>query len=983
MTTRLFLSAVAMVALAAYGAEPSKAWVSDNGNGTYTNPIIHADYSDPDVCRAGDDYYLTASSFNCTPGLPILHSKDLVNWTIVNHALEALEPSSIYDSPRHAQGVFAPSIRYHNEWFYIYWGDPDQGIFMVRTKNPKGKWEKPVMVKEGRGFIDPCPLWDEDGSVYLVHALAGSRIRQSSLLIMNRLSAEGDKVTDGQGRVVFDGHGENPTIEGPKLYKRGGYYWIFAPAGGVGTGWQLAMRSKDIYGPYEFRTVLARGNTPINGPHQGGWVTTPDGKEDWFIHFQHKKAYGRVLHLQPMQWREDGWPVMGNDRDGDGVGEPVITHRKPNVGKTYPVASPQDSDEFGNRTLGLQWQWQANNYVYWCYPAGENGYLRLLSVVQKEGKYGNMLDCPNLLLQKFPAEEFSATAKVTFQTSPRAIGQKAGIIVMGYDYATLAFENTTDGITLSAVECYGAIDKKSETVIQTIKPEASTLWLKVEVGKEAKCRFSYSADGKRFTKIGNEFTARAGGWIGAKMGVFCNRPAASSAGGWMDVDYFRVLADGPLQAQRMDEIKASLTIPNQDDIRGNITLANEVQGATITWKSSNRKVITDKDEPVKGVNLETYKTVPAGVVERQKKDTRVTLTATIKKGQETATKSFDVVVKAKPELERLEAYIFPFFPSNREEQVYLAAGRDPLHFVDLNGGKPILESTVGNRGVRDPYVLRSHEGDRFFLIATDLKVQTQGFETEKGSLDMVVWESTDLVNWTEPRLADLGARAFIREDGRHLGCVYAPEAIYDELTGEYVVFWASRIYPDYPQTLSGRRYQVFYSKTRDFVHFTPGKLYIERGATGDIIDTSMIRASDGKYYRVSADGAMSIETADYILGEWKKISDLTTLHTQMNGYKRYWESTQVELRGKLIEGPEFFKFNNEDVWGLYSDNYQKPGLGYIPITTTDISDTTGKAWQLYTRDQYSFGKMRKRHGSIMGVTEKEYLTICQYYLFDN
>lgn len=427
----------------------------------------------------------------------------------------------------------------------------------------------------------------------------------------------------------------------------------------------------------------------------------------------------------------------------------------------------------------------------------------------------------------------------------------------------------------------------------------------------------------------------------------------------------------------IESIKTSLIIPDEQEIRGNITLPEEKEGASISWKSSNAKVITDKSVPLKGINLEAYKYIPAGVVARQKKDTKVTLTATIALNGQTDTKVFHVTVKAKPKQEKLEAYVFPFFPSNREEQVYLAAGKDPLHFTDLNKGRPILESTVGNLGVRDPYILRSHEGDKFYLIATDLKVQTQGFETEKGSLYMVVWESTDLVNWTEPRLTDLGARAFIEEDGRHLGCVYAPEAIYDELTGEYVVFWASRIYPNYPTTLSGRRYKVFYSKTRDFVHFTTGKLYIDRGATGDIIDTSMIQGSDGKYYRVSADGLMSIEQADYILGEWTKISDLTHLHLKMNNYDAYWENTKVELRGKLIEGPELFKFNNENVWGLYSDNYQKPGIGYIPVTTTDLSDTTGKAWQLYTRDQYSFGKLRKRHGSILGVTGQEYKKVLE------
>ncbi len=525
-----------------YATEPSKVWVADNGDGSYKNPIIYADYSDPDICRAGNDYYITASSFNCTPGLPILHSNDLVNWTIIGHALDKVDPSSIYDIPRHGGGVFAPSIRYHNDYFYIFWGDPDIGIYMVRTKDPKGKWEAPVMVKEGKGFIDPCPLWDDDGNAYLIHALAGSRIRQSSLLIINSLSPDGTKVLDGQGRVVYDGHGVNPTIEGPKLYKRDGYYWIFAPAGGVKNGWQLAMRSRDIFGPYESRTVMARGTTNINGPHQGGWVTTPDGKEDWFIHFQDKDAYGRIIHLQPMNWNKDGWPIIGIDKDGKGIGEPVTTYRKPNVGKTYPIATPQESDEFNNRTLGLQWQWHANPYIYWYYPAGENGNLRLFSTVQRGNDYGNMFDCPNLLLQKFPTEEFSVVTKATFTPSSRAVGERGGLIVMGYDYAMLIFENTSNGVTLSAIECHEADKKNPESIIATEKLDAPTptAWLRVDVRSGGKCTFFYSLNGKQFKSLGGEFTAKQGRWIGAKVGLFCNRPEISGAGGWLDVDYFRV-----------------------------------------------------------------------------------------------------------------------------------------------------------------------------------------------------------------------------------------------------------------------------------------------------------------------------------------------------------------------------------------------------------------------------------------------------------
>ena len=369
----LFLAGMMACCSLAGAQEISKTWVADKGNGTYQNPVLHADYSDPDVCAAGDDFYMTASSFNCIPGIPILHSNDLVNWSLVNYALPIQEPEEFFDKAQHGKGVWAPAIRFHNGEFYIYWGDPDYGIYMIKAKDPKGRWSKPVLVKAGKGMIDPTPLWDEDGKVYLVHAYAGSRSGVNSIVVICELNAEGTEVISDPV-MVFDGNdGKNHTVEGPKLYKRNGYYYIFAPAGGVATGWQLVLRSKNIYGPYESKIVMAQGKTNINGPHQGGWVDTNTG-ESWFVHFQDKGAYGRVIHLNPMTWVND-WPVIGVDKDEDGCGEPVTTYKKPNVGKTYPIATPPESDEFNTRHLGLQWQWHANKKDTYGFTT-DLGYIR-------------------------------------------------------------------------------------------------------------------------------------------------------------------------------------------------------------------------------------------------------------------------------------------------------------------------------------------------------------------------------------------------------------------------------------------------------------------------------------------------------------------------------------------------------------------------------------------------------------------------------
>nr|WP_321376216.1 glycoside hydrolase 43 family protein [uncultured Bacteroides sp.] len=516
----------------------SKVWVADKGDGTYRNPIIYADYSDPDACRVGDDYYMTASSFNCIPALQILHSKDLVNWTIVNAAVPyALEPIEAVEKPEHGNRVWAPSIRFHNNEFYIFWGDPDQGVFMTKAKDPKGTWSKPVLVKAAKGLIDTTPLWDEDGRVYLVHAFAGSRAGLKSVLAVCELNAEANQAIT-ESRIVFDGHDHHETCEGPKFYKRNGYYYIFTPAGGVATGWQLVLRSKNPYGPYEEKVVMAQGKSKINGPHQGAWVDTTTG-EDWFLNFQDVGAYGRLTHLQPMKWVKD-WPVIGVDKDSDGCGEPVLSYKKPNVGKTYPICTPQESDEFNTLTLSPQWQWHANYNPKWIFLAADKGYARLYSYpVTKE--YKSLWDVPNLLLQKTPSNEFSAVMKLRFAPSPKYFGERTGLLVMGLDYALLSLENTKEGLILSQNECKKADKGTIEAVNESVTLKDNTIYLKVTFNKEAKCDFSYSLDGKKFQKLGKQFQAREGKWIGAKVGTFCTRPAiVINDGGWAEVDWFRI-----------------------------------------------------------------------------------------------------------------------------------------------------------------------------------------------------------------------------------------------------------------------------------------------------------------------------------------------------------------------------------------------------------------------------------------------------------
>lgn len=517
----------------------SKTWVADLGNGKYKNPILYADYSDPDVCRVGDDYYMTASSFNSIPGLPILHSKDLVNWTLIGHAIDRMPDYASFkpEGVNHGGSVWAPAIRYHNGEFYIYYGDPDLGIFMTKTKDPAGEWEPLVLVKEGQGLIDSCPLFDDDGNAYLVHAYAGSRAGIKSVLAMTRMSPDGKKAI-GNSQIIYEGHDLDPTVEGPKFHKKDGYYYIFAPAGGVATGWQLVLRSKDVFGPYERKVVMDQGDAKTNGPHQGAWVDTPTG-EDWFIHFQDVGAFGRLTHLQPMEWQSNGWPVIGVDKDGDGCGNPVDTYRKPNVGKVYPKATPAESDEFNTNKLGLQWQWHANPMDWWAFTNQEKGYLTLYSVPQPE-KMVSLWDVPNLLLQKSPAPNFTATMKLTLVPDKRFDGEKTGLVMMGRDYGAIYFIKDKEGYKLQQVACKDADRGKSEVITGEATVTDATIYLQVKVNDKAQCDFSYSTDGKKFTKLGTTFQAREGQWIGTKVGTFCLRPVAGNDGGRADIDWFRL-----------------------------------------------------------------------------------------------------------------------------------------------------------------------------------------------------------------------------------------------------------------------------------------------------------------------------------------------------------------------------------------------------------------------------------------------------------
>ncbi|WP_233221978.1 glycoside hydrolase family 43 protein [Allosphingosinicella deserti] len=505
---------------------------------TYSNPILYADYSDPDVIRVGETYYMVASSFHFSPGIPVLRSRDLVHWTIAGHVLPKLPFAPQYDMPgphtltdkiskpiggtRYASGVWAPSIRHHDGRFYVYWATPDEGVFMSTSVRVEGPWTAPVAVIAKAGLEDPCPFWDEDGQAWLILGKVGA-----GPLILHRMSADGRRVLD-DGIVVAEDKIALPVLEGPKLYKRNGFYYIFAPIGGVEKGPQAVGRARTITGPFEWRVVLEPGATAVQGPHQGGWVETPSG-QGWFAHFNSSGAFGRIVHLQPVRWIDD-WPVIGDRIPGKTAGQPVLTHAMPDTGHRPTRDRLQDSDDFSGRRLGLQWSWNHNPDDRNWSLAARRGFLRLHPLPAD-----HLVTARNTLTQILQGPQSRITARL--DVSHLAQGQRAGLSLFGVRPSWIGIVATRGGerrITL-AIE-----GEESEGPVVT----AATVDLRAEVRSDQTVRYSYSLDaGRSFKPFGAPIPlARFSWWKGSRPALFAySRGVAPVAKrGWVDVDWVRV-----------------------------------------------------------------------------------------------------------------------------------------------------------------------------------------------------------------------------------------------------------------------------------------------------------------------------------------------------------------------------------------------------------------------------------------------------------
>jgi beta-xylosidase len=492
----------------------------------YHNPVLFADYSDPDVIRDGSSYYLIASSFHFVPGIPILQSTDLVHWTIAGHVIPRIDIDPRYSmigGNRYGSGVWAPAIRKHDGLFYIYFPTPDEGIFVTTARDITGPWTPPVAVIAGPHLEDPCPFWDDDGNAYLVHSHTGA-----GPLILHRMSPDGKHVLD-DGKVIVEDRANLRTLEGPKFYKRNGYYYIFAPFGGVATGAQAVMRSRNIYGPYEHRVVLAQGSTPINGPHQGAYVETPEG-QGWFLHFQSRGAHGRIVHLEPVRWKDD-WPVIGEAVDDAMTGQPVPSGPIPDHTGTTSQQRPQTSDEFDSRQLNPQWEWNHNpDDTRWSLSS-RRGYLRLIP-----GHAEDLLAARNTLTQCMQDNSFEFTTRVDF--SSMADGTHAGVAM---------FERSASGIEVvqSGVErrlnFFHLQDRTSGPILK-----GRVLQLRVHIEGDQATYFYSLDDGKNFQQLGQQIRITFGWWKGSRPALFAYTTASTPPGS-IDFDWahYRALAPNP------------------------------------------------------------------------------------------------------------------------------------------------------------------------------------------------------------------------------------------------------------------------------------------------------------------------------------------------------------------------------------------------------------------------------------------------------
>ncbi|MGZ3920537.1 MAG: glycoside hydrolase family 43 protein [Bacteroidia bacterium] len=493
--------------------QQKQVWTPDNGNGTFTNPLMWGDWPDPDIIRVDDEFYLISTSMQYVPGCPIAKSKDLVNWEMASYAVSRFDEDPRYDMKggnMYLSGSWASTLRYHNGTFYLGFCTPNifvgkEGHFsMCTAKDINGPWTRTIF----KEFLyDPGLFFDDDGKVYIAHG--------QERLYITELNSDAKSVKVAQKEIY--NNPKYPYLEGSHLYKVNGKYYILGSTGGT-QGREVCLRSDNIYGPYESEVVINDDHTyPGNGLHQGGMVQLKDGSW-WFIIMQDRGPIGRVPNLQPVTW-VDGWPKLGENGKG------VDTFAKPGVGGVYPITVPATSDEFNSTKLGLQWQWNHNpNPEKWSLTK-HKGYLQLKADTAK-----NLLGARNTLTQRVQGPYSEGTVEMHVQGMKN--GDVAGFGVFQIPYAFVSVQQKGEKRTIVMVN--------HDTTITTVNFTGNTVWLKAcvtEVGFKAS--FAYSTDGKNYQPIGNELKMGLGfDWGGNRFALFNYNTNTTNTGGYVDFNWF-------------------------------------------------------------------------------------------------------------------------------------------------------------------------------------------------------------------------------------------------------------------------------------------------------------------------------------------------------------------------------------------------------------------------------------------------------------
>lgn len=514
----LLLSLAFCLSLSAHPARQWGQWTTwgVQPDGTYQNPVIPADFSDIDCIRVGDDFYAISSTFQYSPGMTLLHSRDLVNWAYCTNIVDDLTrigpELSWQRMNRPAKGIWAGTLRYHNQRFYLFFGTPDEGYFMTSAQQATGPWSPLIQLLAEPGWDDCTVLWDEDGQACFV----GTHFADNYKTYLFKLSADGTKLDKASAVLINEGSGR----EANKLIKVGRWYYLIFSEHKNGIGrYVMAKRALSMWGPYSEERQLALASREAHEPNQGGMVKGPDNAWYFLTHHGTGDWSGRIVSLLPVSW-VDEWPIPGNV-NADGLGTMQWSARMP-LAAAEKVGLSR-SDEFGTPELGPQWQWHYQPRAEMFSLTDRPGWLRLKAY--RPLVSNDLMKAGNTLTQR-SFRTASNTFTVKMDVTGMTVGQKAGLCHLSAQHAAIGLAKEADG-------CYLEY-RKNGAMSRGLPVNQSLLWLRSTWGLDGVSQFHYSLDGVTFLPFGVPYQLVWGHYRGDRIGLYCFNDLEES--GYVDVD---------------------------------------------------------------------------------------------------------------------------------------------------------------------------------------------------------------------------------------------------------------------------------------------------------------------------------------------------------------------------------------------------------------------------------------------------------------